>query len=191
MRILFTTILLLLCQLAIYSQDSWTSKEAFILYNGDPFLVELTPSGSIVKFIREAPEILLDFNSAERQQLIEYFDVDEDVAEIEDKKVISRKELDYICTFQPFDAKLTPTAIRLLKSIAQDYSEGAIDKIQIRSYTVEYGNIGRKLAHNRLEACVDLLVVYGVNKDDIFDQISPQKVQSPKVTFSFKKSFEE
>jgi outer membrane protein OmpA-like peptidoglycan-associated protein len=75
--------------------------------------------------------------------------------------------------FQGFSARLTPELILQIEDINEKYTENPKKLIQIRSFVTAGDETNKKLAKNRMDACRDLLVTYGVPFDIIDTGIRP------------------
>ena len=79
----------------------------------------------------------------------------------------------HILKFQGFSARLTPELIDMLTDINKEYKERKSKKITINSFLTQGDSTNKKLAENRMAACKDLLVNYGVPIQNISTEILP------------------
>lgn len=75
--------------------------------------------------------------------------------------------------FQGFSARLTPELILQIEDVHKAYEESENKLIQIRSFVTAGDDTNKKLAKNRMDACKDLLITYGVPAEDIDTGIRP------------------
>ncbi|MDA9774442.1 hypothetical protein N9B82_05755 [Saprospiraceae bacterium] len=79
----------------------------------------------------------------------------------------------HILKFQGFSARLTPELIDKLTDINKEYKEGKSKNVAINSFLTQGDSTNKKLAENRMAACKDLLVNYGIPIENISTEILP------------------
>ncbi len=102
----------------------------------------------------------------------------------ESEVIIKRAEAEaveaatYELNFQGFSARLTPILINQLKDISKAHSNNPDQFVQIRSFVTAGDDTNKKLAINRMDACKDLLITYGVSADKVSTGIRPYRSAS-------------
>ena len=96
----------------------------------------------------------------------------DEMVDVMDKDVV-KEVIKADIKFQGFSARLTPEIILQIEDINKAYKKNPKNSIHITSFVTEGDDTNTKLAKNRIDACKDLLVTYGVPEDQISSQIKP------------------
>ena len=94
-------------------------------------------------------------------------------------------EFVYEMKFPGFNARLTPELINKLEDISKIHKNNPTKKVDIYSYITTGDPTNKALAENRMNACKDLLVTYGVDESLVNTEIKPYRSsQESQVTIS-------
>lgn len=175
--------------------DLSNASKEYVLINAQPYLVYVEPDGTILQYLRPAPEILKDLSPALRKELelyqsdkptvfSDYFinSTSNNSTNIEQAKA-GAANLAFL--FLPMKARLNKENVQYLKEISSKYKAGEITSIKIVSHIADGNTSAKELAENRLAACTDLLKAFGVPANAITSLVDTKKISGPQVLLFF------